>query len=64
VWSEYEHVSRGHEGWQRILDRWGVSVVAADRKEQKDLIPLIAHDPNWRLAFSDRDGFVFVRRAG
>jgi hypothetical protein len=64
VWSDYENVSRGHEGWQRILDRWGVSVVAADRKEQKDLIPLIAHDPNWRLAFSDRDGFVFVRRAG
>jgi len=61
VWRDYEAVSGGRQGWQRILDRWGVALVVADPHEQANLIPLIGRDPAWRLVFHDHDGYVFVR---
>jgi hypothetical protein len=61
VWSDYLAVSRGREGWQAILDRWGVSVVALSRDQQQALIPIIRDDPNWHLVYADADGLVFTR---
>jgi hypothetical protein len=61
IWRQYVHVSFGQEGWQRILDRWHIDVVVADRGEQAGLIPLILRDDGWRLTYRDDRGLVFVR---
>jgi hypothetical protein len=61
VWRQYLDVSLGRQGWQQLLDRWGVRVVVADRGQQPGLIPLIRTDPGWRLVHEDRRGLVFVR---
>ena len=61
VWREHADVSVGREGWQRILDRWNVRVVVAERGEQALLIPIIPHDPGWVLVYEDADGAVFAR---
>jgi hypothetical protein len=61
VWSDYIAVSAGLQGWQAVLDRWRISVIAADRGEQAGLLSVIRRDPGWRLVHSDRRGFVFVR---
>jgi hypothetical protein len=61
VWHQYVQVSFGQEGWQRILDRWHIEVVVADRGEQAGLIPFILRDEGWRLIYRDDRGMVFVR---
>jgi hypothetical protein len=61
VWRDYVHVSFGQAGWQRILDRWHVQAVVADRDEQAGLIPLILRDPDWRLVYQDDRGLAFIR---
>jgi hypothetical protein len=61
VWTAYGDVSFGRQGWQQLLDRWGVSVVVANREQQRELIPLLRNDPGWRLVYQDRAGLVFVR---
>jgi hypothetical protein len=60
-WHAYEDVSAGLEGWQEGLDRLRVDVVVATADQQRSLLPRIAADPGWRLAYRDRDGSVFVR---
>ena len=61
VWNDYVAVSEGREGWQEILDRWNVSVVALARDQQTDLIPIIRDDLGWQLFYQDVDGFIFTR---
>jgi hypothetical protein len=60
-WRTYDAVSAGREGWQATLDRWHVDVVVATRDQQLALLPKIAADPRWHLAYHDRDGSIFVR---
>jgi hypothetical protein len=62
VWREYDLVSGGVQGWQAVLDRWHISVVVANRKQQSELIPRMRQAPRWRLVYEDRDGLVFIRR--
>jgi hypothetical protein len=62
VWEDYDAVSAGREGWQGVLDRWGIDVVVAERRQQAALIPFILQDPGWRLVHRDADGMIFVRR--
>jgi hypothetical protein len=62
VWGDYAVVSFGQEGWQQVLDRWGIRVVVASPDQQRDLIPRIRRDPAWRVLYRDADGWVFVRR--
>jgi hypothetical protein len=60
-WRDYRTVSAGLEGWQDVLDRWGVDAVIATRDQQTTLLPRIRRDPRWRLAYTDDDGSIFVR---
>jgi hypothetical protein len=62
VWRLYSKVSIGQQGWQSILNRWGVRCVLAARDQQRDLLPFIRRDPGWRLVSSDAAGMLFVRR--
>jgi hypothetical protein len=61
VWRDYDAVSGGRAGWQAILDRWGVTVVVAERGQQAGLLPRIEADPGWRPAYEDGAGAIFVR---
>ena len=62
VWDDYQAVSEGREGWQRILSRWRVSLLVADLVEQRKLISVIRRDPGWKLVYRDEDGLIFERR--
>jgi hypothetical protein len=61
ILDQHEDVSLGRQGWQWVLDRWGIRVVAADRGEEGQLIPIIERDPGWREVYADPEGAVFVR---
>ncbi len=61
VWADQLDVSSAASGWQAILDRWGVTIVAAARVEQAGLISAITTDPGWRVVLDDPDGVVLVR---
>jgi hypothetical protein len=61
VWQTYEDVSFGRQGWQETLDRWQVDLVVASREQEGRLLPLIAGDPAWHLAYSDGDGAIYER---
>jgi hypothetical protein len=61
VWNDYLNVSVAREGWQEILSRWNVRVLALHPVQQEDLIPAVARDPHWRRVYRDDDGSIFVR---
>jgi hypothetical protein len=61
IWRQYVEVSGGADGWDRVLDRWRVGVVAAEWAQQERLIPLIGRDAGWREVYRDDDGVIFVR---
>ncbi|MEQ1692507.1 MAG: hypothetical protein ABMA00_14555, partial [Gemmatimonas sp.] len=62
VWQRYADVSRGGEGWQRILADWNVRVVALYPTQQPLLLDRMLRDADWTLTYRDDDGAVFVRR--
>jgi hypothetical protein len=61
VWEDYSKVRSAGQGWQQVLDRWGVDAVVVDTRDW-DLAGVIASDPEWRLAYRDADGVLYVRR--
>jgi hypothetical protein len=63
IWAEYDTVSAGRPGWQEILDRWDVRVLALSRTQQADLVELLetAGDPGWEIVLRDANGLVLVR---
>jgi hypothetical protein len=60
VWDDYFAVAEGHEGWQGIVDRWGVDVIVMAPGDAT-IVALLQNDPGWRLAYRDTSGSVFVR---
>jgi hypothetical protein len=64
TWDDYETVVSGGDGWQAILDRWQVTLVAATRD---DAFVDRLHAAGWGDAYTDRDGIVLTspgREAG
>ena len=61
VWERYETVAAGRDGWDTILDEWGVTLVIATGEGMGGLLDRLAADPGWREAYSDADGRLFVR---
>ncbi len=60
VWGDYLHVQGGREDWADILDRWGVTFVAADAANRQ-LLPFIEAHPGWELLHEDAEGLVYRR---
>ena len=55
VWADYVPVASGEEGWERILDRWGVTVAvvaAADTGAARTP----GSPPGWTETYVDADG--------
>ncbi len=61
VWDRYEAVAAGRPEWRTILDEWGVTLVIATSERSGALADRLAADPDWREAYSDADGRLFVR---
>jgi hypothetical protein len=63
VWNDYLDVANGRQGWQAILDRWDVDVLALYPGQSGELIERVALDPGWERTYHDDDGSVYVRSA-
>ena len=61
VWNDYLDVANGRQGWQAILDRWSVDVLALSPGQSGELIERVALDPGWRRTYRDDEGSVYVR---
>ncbi len=61
VWNDYLNASAAREGWQGILDGWGVDGVVLNLSQGGSLIAAMQGDAGWTLVYHDDDGYVFVR---
>jgi hypothetical protein len=61
VWDDYDKVIAGEAEAKEILTSWGVSVVVARDDNDFGLIEKLTGDPEWRQAYQDETGRVFVR---
>jgi hypothetical protein len=61
TWNDYDDISNAAEGWQQILARWKVDVLALSELQQSDLISAIKNDPNWDVLYEDDDGVLLIR---
>ena len=59
VWHAYGQVAFSGAGWLQALDGWEVQAIVADARW--DLIPFLRDDPEWKVAYEDEDGVLFVR---
>jgi hypothetical protein len=59
VWDDYQAVIDGVEGWQDLLDRWGVTIVVT--LDGDDALDARLAANGWREIHRDDDGAVFVR---
>lgn len=58
VWSDYETVTGGADGWQEVLDRWSVTIVVVPADDDAFAGRLL--EAGWRSIHDDEDGTVFV----
>jgi len=62
---EHQSVTGGGAGWERVLEKHGVTYIVLKTMDSSGMIlpivPLLANDPNWALVFSDGLFVVFVR---
>ena len=61
VWNQYFALSSAQEGWQQILDDYGVDGAVLKESQSASLIAHMQTDPGWTLAYHDEDGYLFVR---
>jgi hypothetical protein len=62
VWNDYIAISDGASGWEEILDRYGVNVIAIDEATHSGLIARLRENENWHQSYSDNVGAVYLRR--
>ncbi len=60
VWEDYTTLRISRDGWREVLDRWRVDAIVVDTRDWT-LGERLKADPAWRLAYTDRDGELFVR---
>jgi hypothetical protein len=61
AWDDYLAISAAGPGWQAILERWGIRVIAARNDQQGLLIAALGADPGWTEVFLGDGGAVFAR---
>ena len=61
VWTDSWIVSDGREGWDDVLERWGVGVLILEATQAEDLLDVLPRHPEWRLIARDPYGAVYVR---
>ena len=61
VWTDYRIVRETREGWQNVLQRYGVQTVVLDKRRQRTLTGYLRNSRNWRSEYEDAAGIVFAR---
>jgi hypothetical protein len=65
VFMEHQSVTGGMPGWERIIDKYGITYIVLKTMDSSGMIlpiiPILANDPNWALVFSDGLFVIFVR---
>jgi len=63
VWHDYGQVAYAGAGWSDVLKHWDVQAIAASKEGDTtwQLIPTLLEDPDWRIAYEDPEGILFVR---
>ncbi len=65
VFMEHQTVTAAYPGWERILDKYGVTYIVSKAVDSAGMvlpiIPALSNDPNWSLVFADGLFVVFVR---
>ena len=65
VFMEHQAVTGGMPGWERVVDKYGITYFVLKTMDSSGMIlpivPLLANDPNWSLVFSDGLFVIFVR---
>jgi hypothetical protein len=61
VWQDYIRVITLRSGWEKILDRYGVSVAVLDPDQHGDLVDRLRKSRDWSLAYEDDRSAIFVR---
>ena len=54
VWDDYAAVTTGRDGWQEILEAWGVTLIVTSDRDGAFRDRLLAN--GWEITFSDDDG--------
>ena len=62
VWTDYITISDVSSGWEEMLDRYGVNLIALGAATDGNLIGRLRENENWKLSYSDNVGTVFVRK--
>ncbi|HBG72424.1 MAG TPA: hypothetical protein DDX05_02080 [Deltaproteobacteria bacterium] len=66
VFMEHQAVTGGGPGWERVIDKYGITYFVLKTMDSSGMIlpivPILANDPNWALVFSDGLFVVFVRK--
>jgi hypothetical protein len=65
VWADYLALTHGRGDWQRILDKYRVSVLVLDDSypdHHDNLIPLVKRSDTWVQAHSEGSALVFFRK--
>ena len=65
VFMEHQVVTGAMPGWEKVIDKYGVSYFVLKAMDSSGtilpIVPALANDPNWSLVFSDGLFLVFVR---
>jgi len=65
VFMEHQSVTGGAPGWERVVDKYGITYFVLKTMDSSGMIlpivPILANDPNWSLVFSDGLFVIFVR---
>jgi len=61
VWQDYLRVISLRSGWEKILDRYRVTVAVLDADQHGDLVDALRADDHWSLVFEDDRSAIFAR---
>jgi hypothetical protein len=59
---EYMTASSAGEGWQEILDQYGILTIIASPQEQAGLIEALDHSQSWIRIYTDEAAVIFGRK--
>jgi len=62
IWAEYQTVELGMDGWEKVLDKYGVNfMIISTGNKLQDLIARLNGAPEWRLVYWDFQSMLFLR---
>ena len=61
IWKDTKDLHYGLGNWGKILDKYKISFVVLSKEDNKRTIEFIGDSPEWKKAYEDETGVIFVR---